>query len=152
MANVENIKIENAKIAFRNFSGKPDKFNPVGGKRTFCVLLDTELANQLVDEGWNIKQLKPRDVDDEPKPFLQVKVNFGTIPPKIYMITKRAKVLLDEESIDALDYAEIENIDLIIRPYNYNANGKTGIAAYVKNMYVTVMEDEFADKYADMDR
>ena len=52
--------------------------------------------------------------------------------------------------IEAFDYMEFENIDLIIEPYQYDVNGKTGISAYLKTMYATKVVDEFESKYADI--
>ncbi len=144
-----NITIEGARLVFRNFEGKEGKFN-ASGKRNFCVLLDDDLAHTLQDDGWNIKWLNPKEEGDEPQAYIQVAVSFGVVPPKIVLITSAGKQTLDERSISILDWAEIENADVIIRPYNWEMNGKTGVKAYVKALYIKIAEDEFERKYADV--
>ena len=99
----DNIIMENARVIFRNFAGKEGKYSRAGA-RNFCVIIDDpELAQRLADEGWNIRILPPRDEGDDPKHYLQVAVSFENIPPKVFMITRKAKTQLDEESIDTLD-------------------------------------------------
>lgn len=89
----DNIIMENARIIFRNFSGKESKYNRKGS-RNFCVIIDdVELANKLDDEGWNIRRLEPREEGDEPKYYLQVQVSYENIPPKVYMVTRKTKTL-----------------------------------------------------------
>lgn len=144
-----NIVIEGARIGFRNFSGKEGKFNPEG-RRNFCVFLEDELAATLEKDNWNVRWLTPRDDQETKQGYLQVAVSFENIPPKIIIISSKGKTIVDNESVSILDWAEIGETDLIIRPYNWDVNGKTGVKAYVKSMYVTLAEDEFAKKYLDV--
>lgn len=141
-----NLVVENARIAFRNFAGKESKFNR-SGNRNFCIIFDKETGEQLLEEGWNVRILKPRDEYDEISYALQVSVSYRNIPPKIYMISGRKKVELDEDSIGTLDYAEIVNVDAIIRPYNWDVSGKTGVKAYAQTLYIEIEEDRFSSKY-----
>jgi len=146
---VSNITVENAIIGFRNFTGKESQFNRAGS-RNFCIFLEPELAKTLESDGWNVKFLKPRDPDEDPQAYLPVEVKYLSYPPKITLITGTGRQFLDEDTVNILDWAEFESVDLIVRPYNWELNGKIGVKAYLKTMYVTIVEDELAKKYRDV--
>lgn len=145
-----NIEFEDARIMFKNFRGRPTKFKPNGGSRNFCVAIpDAELATALANDGWNIRVLAPRDEDDMPLNYLQVEVNYGGYnPPHVYTFANGVRTELDEDTIGELDTADIESVDLVVRPYNWEVNGRAGVKAYLKTAYVTLNLDRFAQKYA----
>lgn len=148
-----NISISGAQLIFKNFQGKKTDFNEEGN-RNFGVLLNDDLAEKLEQDGWKVRYLRPRDDDPEmhEQAWLPVKVKFGKYPPIAVLINSRGKKKLTEETIDQLDWSRIKNCDLIIRPYNYAGNNiiPAGVAAYLKAIYVTISEDEFAEKCADL--
>lgn len=142
------ITFENARLIFRDFTGERNRFN---SDRTFGVVLDPERADELENDGWNIKRLPPREGADEPLCFLSVKVTFGKVPPKIVLINgKRRKQSLDANTVSILDWIQIEKADLIVRPYNYDFGGHVGTKAYLSTLYVTKASDSLEDKYADI--
>jgi len=154
MAQQDNtVLMEGVRIIFRNFSGKEGQYNREGD-RNFAVLIDDATAEAMARDGWNVKTLRPRDEDEEehPQPYLPVSVNFKGRPPRIVLITSRGRTNLDENSVEMLDWADIINVDLIIRPYEWTVNDKSGIKAYLQSIYVTIEEDALERKYAEMDQ
>ncbi len=144
------VMVEDARIVLRNFTGKAGKFN-AEGERSFGLLLDDDVADQLFKDGWLVKWFKVREEGDHPQAWLPVEVRFDNRPPRIVMITSNGRTTLDEEQVELLDKVDIQTIDLIVRPYNWAVNGKEGIKAYLKSMFVTIEETELDRKYADMD-
>ena len=141
------LEIENAEVIFRNFSGEESDYN-AAGSRNFAIKLAPNDADALRNDGWNIKTWDPGE-GEEPVHYLPVSIRFNPFPPKVYMIPGNGKpVMLDESTIGLLDDAEFENVDISITPYNWQLkNGSSGIKAYVKEMYVTIRESRFAQKY-----
>ena len=141
--------MEDVRIGFKNFSGKEGKYNRAGD-RNFVIFLNEDWTEELVTEGWNVRTLQPRDPDEEPQPYLPVAVRFGARPPRVVLITSRGKTTIGEDEISMLDWADLKQVDLVVRPYEWEVSGNTGIKAYLKSLFVTLEEDDLDLKYADV--
>ncbi len=141
-----NVTLQDIDIAFRNFAGKADRYN-AEGDRNFVIILDNQTEAALLEKGWNVKYLKAREEGDVPQPYLQVSVNFKHKPPKIGMVTSRGISYLGEDTVEMLDWVDIEEADITINPYEWEVNGKTGVKAYVKSLFIKIEEDYLQEKW-----
>ena len=140
----EILQIDDARSVYRNFSGTGSKFNREGDRNFAVVIPDQDMADELVNRGWNVKIKPPRDEDDAPFMFLPVKIKFNERGPKVYLQSGEKTVELDEEGIDCLDDVDILGVDLDIRPYDWEVNGKQGRTAYLQSIHVVQEIDRFA--------
>lgn len=138
--NDQNVTLEDIRIAFRNFAGKEDVYNREGD-RNFSILLEPEIADQMLRDGWNVKTLKERDDGDPPQPYIQVAVSYKSRPPKIVMVTTRGMTHLTEDEVELLDWADIETADCVLNPYDWAVGGKSGRKAYLHALYVKIEEN-----------
>lgn len=150
---VPNLTIRGAKLILKNFQGKEDQYNK-DGRRTFGVLLSEEDVAAMAQDGWGVKRLKPRPDDPEQyeQPWLKVEASYRKFPPTVCLINSLGKIRLTEETIGQLDWTAMGNVDIIINPYCYDAfaGNPGGIKAYLKTLYVTVLEDDLDALYADV--
>jgi len=148
------VVMEGVRLIFRNFSGKETEYNREG-ERNFGVILDEENAKILLEDGWNVKYLRPQEGDEEGEetPWLPVALNFKKgRPPLIKQITSKKHTTLGEDEVELLDWVDIISADLIVRPYNWDVNGKTGIKAYLQSLYVQIEEDPLQAKWEEKEQ
>lgn len=137
------LQIDDAKIIFRNFAGVASKFNRDGDRNFALIIDDQDIADALIREGWNVKIKPPREEGDAPFMYLPIKVKFNGYGPRVYLQTGESKVKLDEETIACLDDVDILRVDLDVRPYDWDVNGKSGRTAYLQAICVTQEVDRF---------
>lgn len=148
---IKPVSLEGVRIGFRNFEGREGMYNKKG-ERSFAVFLDRQTADRMTEDGWNIKypKLNPNETDPEAdtrEPYLQISVGFDFYPANVFLISNDNPTRLTEEEVLMLDWAEIENVDLVLRPYEWSVNNNSGIKAYLKSGYFTIVADRFAAKY-----
>lgn len=148
------LQIDDARICFRNFRGECGKYNKEGYRNFALIIPDEEMAEALQKDenqygaGWNVKIKPPREEGDEPFMYLSVKVKFNDRGPKIYLESGRNRIKLDEESVSMLDEIDILSVDLDVRPYDDEINGKPFRSAYLQSMVVRQNLDRFEARFA----
>lgn len=155
------LEINGARICYRNFAGRAGKFNREGD-RSFSLVVaggifddgrhvhevsSQEMANLLIEQGWNVKISAPKEEGEEPFIHLPVKIKCNERGPIMYLRSGRNQTKLDEESMDILDEVYIQEVELDIRPFDWEVRGNTGRAAYLQSIRITQdIRDRFAEE------
>lgn len=141
---------KNCKIVEKNFEGKVSKYNKDGNKSFLLVFTDHDFARKLIEDGWNVKQFKPRDEDDkEPDYFINVSVSYKKFPPDIGIVNEDGTIAyLDEDKISILDHSYISSSDVSVTQSHWiDDDGKECIKGYLKKLHVRLAsgKDEFSE-------
>ncbi len=142
------LEIEDARIIFRNFAGLGSKYNREGDRNFAIIIPNEEIKDFLVENGWTVKIKPPREDEDSPFMYLPVKVKFNNRGPAAYVQSGDQHTKLNEDTIDMLDEIDIASVDMDIRPYDWEVNGKTGRSAYLQAINVIQNIDRFGARFA----
>ena len=150
------VQVDGARIIYRNFSGRGTQYNREGD-RNFCLVIDDQdVAEKLIEEGFNVKIREPREEGEAPFMYMKVNVKYHAkgsdlerLNPVAVLVSGRNRTTLDEESICCFDSIDIANVDLDISGSNWTVQGRSGRSAYLSKIYVTQELDRFAARYSD---
>lgn len=149
------LQIDDARIVFRNFEGRGDKYNAEGSRNFALVIPNEEIADALANDknklgvGWNVKIKAPREEGENPFMYLPVKVKFNNRGPIINVISGRARVRLSESEVHKLDVMDISRVDLDIRPYDDEGRFGPFRSAYLESMEVYQNVNRFDQRWAE---
>lgn len=136
--------------SWRNFRGEGTQFN-AAGKRNFNVRInDISLVEMLKSRGFNVREMKKMNDDDETSYFMQVKVQFNQYGPRIiqYVQGNPNGVELDEETVGMLDNVDILDCVIKIRPYDWEmATGNKGTTAYLTELAIQIPDNRFGERF-----
>ena len=147
------MEVDDARLIFKNFSGKGDKYNREGDRNFAVIIPDAEIAEHLQNDvnedgvGWNVKISDPKEPGDDPFMFLKVKIRFSDYGPDVYLISGRNRIKLTEDNIGCLDSIDIASVDLDIRAWDNFTNGKFHRTAYLSRMEVVQNVDRFTARW-----
>lgn len=145
--------IDNARICFKNFSGKND---PFGQGLGFSVIIPDEhtremLVNDVNDlgAGWNVKLRAPREEGDTPFMHLPVKIRISEGRPAVYVRTGNKTIQMSPQDIGRLDRMNIASVDLDISPNDGDYHGRPFRSAYLDAIYVYTATSRLEARFAE---
>ena len=150
------LEIDDARICFRNFRGEGSLYNNEGDRNFSLVIPDEEIAEALKNDknefgvGWNVKIRAPREEGEAPFMHLPVKVKYTERSgPRVYLISGKNRVELNEDTIGMLDDIDIKSVDMNTRPYDGEGRFGPFRSAYLQSIYVVQNIDRFAARFSE---
>lgn len=149
------LQIDDARIIWPNFEGRPDEFTREGDRGFDLIIPNQDIADRLMNNknkfgvGWNVKIKAPRTPDESPFIHMKVKVKFNDRGPVVILHSGNVKRQLNEDTIGMLDKIDIDRIDMDIRPYDGEGRFGPHRTAYLQGMAVYQKLDRFAAQMAE---
>lgn len=141
--------IDDARIIWRNFSGKPSQYNHEGDRNFALIIPDQETADAFMNRGWNVRIKPPREEGEPPFMFINVNVKYGgRRDPEVYLYAGPNRVDLNESTVKRLDDVEIDRCNMDIRPYDWQGNGEK-CSVYLQAIEVFQNISRFAARFAE---
>lgn len=147
----EPVTLENIEVWYKNFSGEKGQYNEEGERSFNLVIRDSEVADAMLRDGFNIKPLLDED-DNIIGYHMLVRVNYNSgRPPRIYSLAEgREPILYTVNDIGALDSQTILSADVTLGTWIWRpATTLPNISVYCNVMYVMIVDDPLDTKYAD---
>ncbi|WP_288617769.1 hypothetical protein [uncultured Eubacterium sp.] len=141
------LQIDDARIIFKNFSGEESKFNRAGDRNFAVRINDPDAVDQLTADGWNVTVKPPKEEGDDPYMYIKVKIKFNDRGPKVFLKSGKHVRRLSEQNVGLLDSIDILRVDLDLRAYDWEVNGKTGRTAYLDSINVEQDLNRFEEYY-----
>lgn len=149
---IEEVELEDVVVKWNwsHFDGREDTFNNEGD-HNFTIILPEATAKELLELGWTgIKENEPYEEGDPPEWTMKCKISDKFEMPRIFMIKNERKLRADMSDLRDIRRDTCEQLDVILTPSRWVNGPRTGVTAYVKEMYAKVKQSRFADKYDDL--
>jgi hypothetical protein len=151
---IDDIEFEDAQIKWpwSHFDGR-DTFGGGEGSYNFTIILPEKTALALREAGWtSVKENEGYEEGDPPEWTMQAKISDRFELPKMYLIKNGRRFRVHElRDLHDIRRDTCDQIDVILTPSRWVNGNRTGITAYVKELYATIRQSRFADKYEDLE-
>lgn len=148
---IEEVELEDIAVKWNwsHFDGRADTFNDEGD-HNFTIILPEKTAKEMLELGWTgIKENEPYEEGDLPEWTLKAKISYKYEAPRVYLIKNGRKFRAEQDDLRDIRRDTCQQIDVILTPSRWVNGPRTGVTAYVKELYAEVKQSRFADKYED---
>lgn len=153
---IPNLELESVDVKWpwSHFDGRAADYNDEGD-HNFTIVLPEEMALELSGLGWPVKRNPGREEGDPDEFTMKVKISYQFGGPKFYLIKKfgdsARKMRGEQRDLVDIKRSTLENLDLIITPSFWEHGKNRGVSAYASEIYATITESRFGNKYADFE-
>ena len=140
--------IKDCKTLFNNFKGRATRYNPEGSRNFNIRIDDPAIAQELANDGFNVKLLNKLDEDAPDAWALKITVRYNRdhpeYNPQIKEVFDDRSAMLDETNVHCLDDMTISKAIVEFRAFVYDDVAHK-CSAYLNRAKFWVIDDWFSE-------